>query len=135
FLTAMLAACGGQYRLDGIPRMRQRPIEDLLEALRQLGADAKSETGSGCPPVQIDSSGWQGGRATVRGDISSQFLSALLMAAPLARETVRIDVDGPLVSQPYVTMTQRVMESFGVEVHETRDAEGALSYEIPAPKS
>lgn len=115
FLTAMLAATGGEYRLDGVPRMHERPIEDLLKPLRQLGADAVSERGNGCPPVLVRSAGLRGGEVPIRGDISSQYLSGLLMAAPLARHDLKLVIDGLLVSQPYVHMTLRVMEAFGVE--------------------
>ena len=80
----MLTLGCGTYRLDGTPRMRERPIEDLLVALRQLGGDVVSELGTGCPPVVVRADGLRGGRAVVAGDISSQFLSGLLMAAPYA---------------------------------------------------
>ncbi len=116
FLTAMVTLGRGTFRLDGVPRMRERPIQDLLDALRQLGADAVSETGSGCPPVVVRAAGLPGGRAEVAGNISSQFLSALLLAAPCARETVVLSVRGELVSQPYVAMTLAVMRSFGIEI-------------------
>src|SRR6202043_1619668 len=85
FLTAMVCLGHGRYRLDGVPRMRERPIEDLLAALRQLGAHARAERGNGCPPVVIEANGLPGGTVRVKGDVSSQFLSALLMAAPYAR--------------------------------------------------
>lgn len=116
FLTAMLTAGHGRFRLDGTPRMRERPIQDLLNALRQLGADAVSDSGSGCPPVTVHGNGLPGGCATVGGNISSQFLSGLLMAAPYARSPVELAVEGYLVSQPYIDMTLAVMESFGVPV-------------------
>jgi 3-phosphoshikimate 1-carboxyvinyltransferase len=116
FLTAMLALGRGTYRLDGTARMRQRPIGDLLEALRQLGADAASEAATGCPPVVVRARGLSGGRATVAGDISSQFLSGLLMAAPYADADVELVVHGDLVSRPYIDMTLAVMASFGVRV-------------------
>jgi len=96
--------------------MRERPIEDLLKALRQLGADVQSETQNGCPPVVAHADGLPGGRATVRGNISSQFLSGLLMVAPTAADRVRLQVVGELVSQPYVRMTLAVMSAFGVAV-------------------
>lgn len=118
FLTAMVCLGRGVYRLDGVPRMRERPIGDLLEALGQLGADARSEQNTGCPPVIVRAQGLRGGRATVAGDISSQFLSALLMAAPCAQQEVEIAVRGPLVSRPYVDMTLAVMRSFGAKVEE-----------------
>jgi len=116
FLTAMLTLGHGTYRLDGAPRMRQRPIGDLLDALEQLGARVTSEAGTDCPPVVVRAAGLPGGRATVAGDISSQFLSGLLMAAPFAREPVELTVRGPLVSKPYIEMTLAVMSAFGVSV-------------------
>ena len=116
FLTAMVALGHGVYRLDGTPRMRERPIQDLLDALRLLGADAVSESGSGCPPVVVRASGLPGGRAEVAGNISSQFLSALLLAAPCARAEVELSVRGELVSKPYVAMTLSVMRSFGIHL-------------------
>lgn len=113
FLTAMVALGHGSFRLDGIPRMRQRPIEPLLEGLRQLGTTAYSEASTGCPPVRVQASGLRGGAARMRGDLSSQFFSALLLAAPLTDEGVEIDVEGELVSQPYIDLTARVMRDFG----------------------
>jgi len=115
FLTAVAALGHGTFRLDGVPRMRQRPIQDLLDALRQLGADAVSEAGTGCPPVIVHANGLPGGRAEVAGDISSQFLSALLQAAPCAWHDVELTVRGELVSKPYVAMTLAVMRAFGVK--------------------
>lgn len=116
FLTAMLSLGQGTYRLDGTQRMRQRPIGNLLDALNQLGANAMSELNSGCPPVVVRARGLAGGRATVAGDMSSQFLSGLLMAAPYAAADVELVVQGALVSRPYVDMTLAVMRSFGVEI-------------------
>ena len=116
FLTAVAALGHGTFRLDGVPRMRQRPVEDLLAALRSLGADARSELGTGCPPVLVRSTGLQGGTIRVAGSESSQFTSALLMAAPYATGDVHVEVAGELVSEPFVHMTTRVMEDFGVRV-------------------
>ncbi len=116
FLTAMLAACQGNFRLDGIQRMRERPIGDLLDALNQLGSSAAAELENNCPPVRIESNRLSGGRVKIQGSISSQFLSGLLMAAPYATGDVEIEVEGELVSQPYVRMTLAVMRSFGVDV-------------------
>lgn len=116
FLTAMVATGRGKYRLDGSARMRQRPVGDLLFALNRLGAEASSEFGNGCPPVLLHAHGLDGGETFVRGDVSSQFLSGLLMALPSARERSSIHVDGNLVSKPYVEMTLQVMEAFGVKV-------------------
>jgi 3-phosphoshikimate 1-carboxyvinyltransferase len=116
FLTAMLTLGHGTFRLDGTQRMRRRPIGDLIEALGQLGADVASEPGTGCPPVVVRAAGLPGGSATVAGDISSQYLSGLLMAAPLARAAVELSVRGRLVSEPYIEMTLAVMSAFGVQV-------------------
>ena len=122
FLTAMLTAGRGHYRIDGIARMRQRPIQDLLDALNAIGANVHSQQDDRCPPVVINAATLDGGTATIRGDISSQFLSGLLMAAPYARHPVQLRVDGPLVSQPYVKMTLGVMQAFGVHVDDLRCA-------------
>jgi 3-phosphoshikimate 1-carboxyvinyltransferase len=116
FLVAALSALGGDYRLDGVPRMRERPIADLLEAICGMGVQAASEAKNGCPPVILRGTGWQGGELSVSGTVSSQFLSGLLMAAPLANDAMQISVRGELVSRPYVEMTCRVMQSFGVKV-------------------
>ncbi len=109
FLAAMVSLGQGHYRLDGIPRMRERPIEDLLVALRQLGVSAYCERQNGCPPVVVEARGLPGGQVRIKGDVSSQFLSGLLMAAPLSEGDIVIDVNGPLVSLPYVTMTVEMM--------------------------
>ena len=114
FLTALLTLGHGDYVLDGDARMRERPIADLLEALRQLGADVASP--SGCPPVRVTARGLPGGAARVAGDVSSQFLSGLLMAAPYAHQPVELTVAGRLNSRPYVDMTVAVMADFGVGV-------------------
>ncbi len=113
FLTAMVATGRGTYRLDGNARMRERPVADLLHALNRLGADARSDLGTGCPPLTIRADGLEGGYADVRGDVSSQFLSGLLMALPYARDLTSIEVEGTLVSKPYVEMTLAVMNAFG----------------------
>lgn len=131
FLTAMVTLGQGTFRLDGSPRMRERPIQDLLDALKALGADVRSETGSGCPPVIANAAGLPGGQATVSGNISSQFLSGLLLAAPCAARPVELIVNGELVSQPYVTMTLAVMSAFGASV-EARDLSRFL---VPAGRS
>ncbi len=121
FLTAMVATASGTYRLDGTPRMRERPVADLLQALNGLGADARSEAGTGCPPVVVKASGLDGGYAFVKGDVSSQFLSGLLMALPYSRETTTVEVEGVLVSKPYIAMTMAVMEAFGVRINNRKD--------------
>lgn len=132
FLTALVALGQGTYRLDGVARMRERPIEDLLVALQQLNVQARSEGADGFPPVLIHGSGLEGGLARIRGNLSSQFLSGLMMIAPLARKPIEIEVVGDLVSVPYVQMTAQLMRQFGVEVraHE----ESLQSIRIPAPQ-
>jgi 3-phosphoshikimate 1-carboxyvinyltransferase len=114
FLVAALCLGHGSFRIDGTPRMRQRPIQDLLDALAQLGAQCVAT--DGCPPVTVEGHGLPGGRARVAGDKSSQFLSAVLQVAPYAREGVDVEVVGPLVAPPYVDMTVAVMGAFGVHV-------------------
>jgi 3-phosphoshikimate 1-carboxyvinyltransferase len=121
FLTSLVALGHGQFRLDGGPRMRQRPIEDMLQALKQLGVDAVSERANGCPPVVVTANGLVGGQALVRANVSSQFLSGLLIAAPLAQNATTLHVDGSLVSRPYVDMTRRLMQDFGAVVEEIQD--------------
>ena len=115
FLSAFLTLGEGEYVLDGDERMRQRPISDLVAALKRLGARMEIDA-NGCPPVQISASGLPGGRTEVAGDISSQFLSALLMAAPYANNDVEIRVSTELNSKPYVDMTIAIMKEFGVGV-------------------
>ena len=116
FLTA--AACltppGVEVILDGVARMRERPIRDLVGALLTLGAEAECLNGHGCPPVRVRGGDLSGGRCRLRGDISSQFLTALLQVAPYAQADVEIEIIGDLVSKPYVDITQAVMASFGV---------------------
>ncbi|MBX3440673.1 MAG: 3-phosphoshikimate 1-carboxyvinyltransferase, partial [Planctomycetaceae bacterium] len=118
FLTALCTLGQGRYRLDGNDRMRERPIGDLVRTLTTLGADVACESREDCPPVIVTATGLAGGSARVHGNISSQYLSAVLMAAPCALTPVRIEVDGTLVSRPYVDMTLAVMRAFGVEVRE-----------------
>ncbi len=115
FLVAALCLGRGRYRVDGSPRMRERPIKDLVDALRQLGARVTCAP-SGCPPVTVESDGLQGGLAVLPGDRSSQFLSAVLQVAPYARRDVVITVPGTLIAQPYVDMTIALMAAFGVVV-------------------
>ena len=119
FLAAMVSLGSGRYRLDGVPRMRERPIQDLLDALDRVGVDARSETGNRCPPVVITATGgWSTNEVLVRGDVSSQFLSGLLLAAPWGRgaaDAAYVRIDGPLVSVPYVTLTLHMLEQWGFE--------------------
>ncbi len=115
FLTAMLTLGTGSFVVDGEPRMRERPIADLVTALNALGATVSAP--SGCPPVTVQASGLAGGTASIASEVSSQFLSAVLMAAPYARQPVRLELAGALNSRPYVTLTSRVMADFGAPVH------------------
>src|SRR5260370_36838340 len=88
FLSAVVTLGHGRYQLDGVPRMRERPIADLLEALRQLGEKATSAENNGCPPVVVNAEGLSGGTVRIKGDVSSQFLSGLLLAAPFGNRNV-----------------------------------------------
>lgn len=116
FLTALLSLGHGNFRIDGVPRMRKRPIQPLITALNDLGSEVRSEEASGCPPVRVTAAGLPGGTVSVPGDQSSQYFSALLIAAPYARAGVEILVEGDLVSKPYMPMTADTMRAFGVEV-------------------
>lgn len=120
FLTAVCVLGHGEYRLDGNARMRERPIEDLLTALRSLGLDVESERGNGCPPVMVRAAGRPGGHVRLSGSVSSQYLSALLLAAPYASDDVEIELSSELVSKPYTDMTCRLMADFGVQVEYER---------------
>mgnify|MGYP003342800126 CR=1 FL=1 len=122
FLAALCALGHGTYRLDGTARMRKRPIGDLLHALRSLGTGAVAGSPGECPPVTIEARGVEGGAVTVRGETSSQFASALAMAAPCASRGMTIDFEGRLVSLPYLEMTRRVMADFGAECRVTGPA-------------
>mmetsp|Transcript_69235 Transcript_69235/g.150674 ORF Transcript_69235/g.150674 Transcript_69235/m.150674 type:complete len:450 (+) Transcript_69235:86-1435(+) len=120
-LAGVVCACKGSFVLDGTPRMRERPIQDLIEGLRQLGSPVECTQNpphGGCPPVRVEADGLAGGKCLISGKISSQFLSALLMAAPLAKETVIVEIKDELVSKPYVDMTVGLMKKFGVLVQE-----------------
>lgn len=112
FLAAACATLDGAAVLDGTARMRERPISDLVEALRAWGVEADAPTG--CPPLTVRSSGSFGGAITVRGDASSQYLTGLLLAAPRATRDVDIAIDGVLVSKPYVDLTLSMMAERGV---------------------
>lgn len=118
-LTAALAFSGGRYRLDGVARMRERPIADLVDALNRLGARIRYDAAAGYPPLVIEPADrLTAQRVSIKGDVSSQFVSGLLMAAPLVApaEGLLIDVAGELISRPYVEMTLALMQRFGVPV-------------------
>lgn len=115
-LTAALCLGSGEYRLHGEPRMHERPIGDLVDALQSLGVDVQYEGTKDYPPLTIKANGITGGEVSIKGNISSQFLTALLMSAPLAKGDLTIKVDGELVSKPYIDITLHVMKQFGVDV-------------------
>lgn len=115
-LTAALCASVGQFELTGEPRMYERPIADLVDALRQCDADVQYLAEDGFPPLQINGHGLKGGTISIRGNVSSQFLTAMLMVAPLCEGDVIIQVEGELVSKPYIDITLDVMKRFGVNV-------------------
>lgn len=131
-LAAALCMGKGEFVLDGVPRMRERPIADLIDGLRQLGADVTCVEETGCPPVTIKADGLDGGKASISGKMSSQFLSSLLMAAPAATGDVTISIKDELISAPYVALTIGLMKKFGVEVQISGDMNGTPSFHIPA---
>jgi len=117
-LTAALAVIGGDYTLHGVSRMHERPIGDLVDALNEVGAQIEYTGEQGFPPLRIRRGHITARRIAVRGNVSSQFLTALLMAAPLMAKghAVSIDVVGELISKPYIEITLNLMRRFGVEV-------------------
>ena len=118
-LTAALCLKGKQEAeviLTGEPRMKERPILHLVDALQQVGADVRYLENIGYPPIAIRNKGLQGGKVKIDGSISSQFLTALLMAAPLAEDDIEIEIIGDLVSKPYIDITLAMMKDFGVTV-------------------
>ncbi len=117
-LTAALAMMGGDYTLTGVARMHERPIGDLVDALRQLGADIAYSGVEGFPPLHIHppTQPPRGDRARVRGNVSSQFLTGLLMALPLREASTTVEVEGELISKPYIGITLAMMARFGVTV-------------------
>ena len=116
-LTAVLALCGGHYRLSGVPRMHERPIGDLVDALRSIGADVRYLGNDGYPPFEIRPGSIRDHPIVrVRGEVSSQFLTALLMALPLAGRQITIEVLGELISKPYIDITLSLLAQFGVQI-------------------
>jgi 3-phosphoshikimate 1-carboxyvinyltransferase len=117
-LTALLAGGIGEFTIDGVPRMRERPIRDLVDALKPIAGNTKITYGAndGFPPLRIFGDGLAGGTTRIKGNVSSQFLTGLLLSLPLCRNAVDVEVDGTLVSAPYVDLTLRIMQAFGVKV-------------------
>ncbi len=135
-LTAALAFAGGEYKLDGLPRMHERPIKDLVDALRKVGGNVDYLRNEGYPATRDPSrrSRLRAGdvtRVSIRGDVSSQFLTALLMALPLRGQAAEVTIDGELISRPYVHITLNMMKRFGVTVAE----EGTSLFRIPAGRA
>ena len=128
-LTAVLAVLGGSYSLHGVPRMHERPIGDLVDALRIAGADVRYEGRENYPPLHINEHTDSGVREIpIRGDVSSQFLTAILMALPLTGQAFEIRIVGELISKPYIDITLKLMARFGVNVAK----EGYRVFKIPA---
>lgn len=115
-LTAALALSGGEYTVRGVPRMHERPIGDLVDALRAAGAAIDCTLNEGYPPLAIHPSTLRDEPIRVRGDVSSQFLTALLMALPLTGRPSMVEVVGELISKPYIEITLRLMQRFGLQV-------------------
>jgi 3-phosphoshikimate 1-carboxyvinyltransferase len=124
FLAALLPAIPGRYVLDGTPRMRERPMSPLFEAIRALGGEIHCLEREGFLPAAIRGGTLRGGRVRIRGDVSSQFLSALMLVSPLVPGGIEIDVEGPLASASYLALTRRILEGFGASAgggyHPTR---------------
>jgi len=126
FLAGLVSLGSGRFVLDGNERMRERPIGPLLHALRSLGVGARAIRGNDCPPVEIEARGLGGGECSLQGDVSSQFLSALLLSGPYARRDLVVRITGELVSRPYTEMTIRMMSDFGADVEQ----EGAKTFRV-----
>ncbi|HEV8374622.1 MAG TPA: 3-phosphoshikimate 1-carboxyvinyltransferase [Candidatus Polarisedimenticolia bacterium] len=129
FLTALVCLGRGRFVVDGSKRMRERTIQPLVDALRRLGVEVRYLGNRGCPPLEILAEGLKGGTTRVRGDLGSQFLSALLLVAPRASSPLRIEPEGPVASLPYLELTAQVMQDFGVAPHR----ESPLAFEVKAP--
>jgi 3-phosphoshikimate 1-carboxyvinyltransferase len=129
FLAALLATAQGTYELDGIARMRQRPIDQLVDQLRTLGAAIDYAQQPGYPPIILHAHGLAGGGCRFEDARSSQYISAILMAAPYAAEPVTLQLLGPITSEPYINMTLRMMEQFGIaaQVHDQCSPAGGQS--------
>ena len=113
FITALVALGQGRYRLDGIPRMRERPMDELLTVLQSAGAQVEFEAQPGCMPYTLHSHGFQGGHIALKAGQTSQQLSALLMIAPYAQQDTVLEIVDELVSSAYVAITRRVMADIG----------------------
>ena len=135
FLTALSSLGTGRFNLDGIPRMRQRPIRELADLLKNLGVRTEYVLKEGFPPVVVHANGLPGGLARFGGSQSSQYLSAVLQVAPYARHEIQIDLDGPQTSWPYVAMTMRLMDEFRVTPELERDPASGQPLRIVVPNT
>ena len=127
-LTAVLALCGGEYKLSGVPRMHERPIGDLVDALRQLGACIDYLGAEGFPPLAIHPAAPPAkNEVSIGGSVSSQFLTGLLLALPLLKQSTTVHVVGELISKPYIDITLNSLKRFGIDV----GASGYTRFEIP----
>ncbi|MES2131884.1 MAG: 3-phosphoshikimate 1-carboxyvinyltransferase [Bacteroidota bacterium] len=116
FLTAYLSLKQGSFELTGSERMQQRPIKELVDVLRSLGADISYKNREGYPPLAISGKKLKGGKATIKGSVSSQFISALLLVAPYFELGLELAIEEDIVSKPYIDMTMEIMKAFGAEV-------------------
>ena len=136
-LCAALCLGQGEYTLTGEARMFERPIGSLVDSLKQAGADVTYLQNENYPPLKIKGTGLKGGKITIDGSVSSQFLTAFLMAAPMASEDTRIEIVGELVSKPYIKITLQIMQDFGVEVdnvggeYQVFNIKGSQTYQAP----
>jgi 3-phosphoshikimate 1-carboxyvinyltransferase len=134
-LTAALALSGGTYTLSGVARMHERPIGDLVDGLRQIGVQVEYLLNDGFPPLKLSPSAISlNAPIKVRGDVSSQFLTALLMALPLTGQSAQIEVVGELISKPYIEITLNLMARFGIKVERGVEGGGWSHFTIPAGK-
>jgi 3-phosphoshikimate 1-carboxyvinyltransferase len=126
-LTGVAALGQGMYTLTGTPRMQERPIQDLMDGLAQIGVFSRSVKGTGCPPIEIQAGDLEGGDMALDCSLSSQFLSSVLLMAPLTRKGITVRMIRDLVSKPYVDMTVDIMERLGVQV----ERDGYQSFHVP----
>nr|WP_320036650.1 3-phosphoshikimate 1-carboxyvinyltransferase [uncultured Bacteroides sp.] len=115
FLTAFLSVTDGTRVITGTERMQQRPIEILVNALKMLGAEIKYERSNGFPPLRISGKPLEGGAISLKGNVSSQYISALLMIAPILKNGLRMTLTGDIISKPYINLTLQLMKDFGAE--------------------
>lgn len=134
FLIALCAVGRGRFNLDGVPRMRQRPIRQLVDLLKNLGGRIEYVLEEGFPPVNVLADGLAGGLIRFGSAQSSQYLSAVLQVAPYARHEVRVELEGPQTSWPYVAMTMRLMDEFGVTPELIRDPKTGDPQQIIIPQ-